>query len=76
MDRGEVLPHAGEPGRLLPQRVHLFFAAERQAASSGTFEEAMPTPGFLFVGASESLVSVTDRFMLEDVERAFVYVKR
>ncbi len=40
------------------------------------FAAAMPSPGYLFVGASESLLNVTDRFMLEDVNRAFVYVKR
>ena len=36
----------------------------------------MPTPGYLFVGASESLLNVTDRFRLDDLESAFVYVKR
>jgi hypothetical protein len=28
------------------------------------------------VGASESLLNVTSRFSLEEIERAFVYVKR
>jgi hypothetical protein len=36
----------------------------------------MPIPGFLLVGAAESLLSVTDRFMLEDIDRSFAYVKR
>jgi chemotaxis protein methyltransferase CheR len=37
---------------------------------------AMPTPGFLCVGASESLLRVTTRFELEEIAGAFVYVKR
>ena len=37
---------------------------------------AMPAPGYLCVGASESLVNVTRSFALEEVDGAFVYVKR
>ena len=39
------------------------------------FADRMPTPAYLFVGASESLLNVTNRFRLEDLERGFVYVK-
>ena len=35
----------------------------------------MPTPGYLCVGAAESLLRITDRFELEEVGGAFVYVK-
>ena len=54
----------------------IYFSPQSVRRVVRTFAETMPTPGFLFVGASESLVIVTDRFMLEDLERAFVYVKR
>ena len=54
----------------------IYFSHADREASSSAFAEAMPAPGFLFVGASESLLSVSDRFVLEDLERAFVYVKR
>lgn len=37
---------------------------------------AMPRPGYLCVGASESLLSVTTAFMLEEIDGAFVYVKQ
>jgi chemotaxis protein methyltransferase CheR len=40
------------------------------------FADRMPSPGYLFVGASESLLRVTDRFMLHELDGAFVYVKR
>ena len=36
----------------------------------------MPDPGYLCVGASESLLSVTTAFTLEELGGAFVYVKR
>jgi chemotaxis protein methyltransferase CheR len=36
----------------------------------------MPAPGYLCVGASESLLSVTSAFSLEEIDGAFVYVKR
>ena len=36
----------------------------------------MPSPGFLCVGASESLLRVTTRFSLEEINGAFIYVKR
>jgi chemotaxis protein methyltransferase CheR len=35
----------------------------------------MPAPGYLFVGASESLMRLTSDLILEDVDGAFVYVK-
>ena len=36
----------------------------------------MPAPAYLCLGASESLLRITDRFELEQVGDAFVYVKR
>jgi chemotaxis protein methyltransferase CheR len=40
------------------------------------FARAMPTPGYLCLGASESLLRMTTRFELEEIGGAFVYVKR
>ena len=40
------------------------------------FADRMPSPGFLFPGISESLLRATTAFQLEEVGRAFVYVKR
>jgi chemotaxis methyl-accepting protein methylase len=36
----------------------------------------MPSPAYLCVGASESLLTLTSAFSLEEIDRAFVYVKR
>lgn len=38
------------------------------------FAQRMPRPGYLCVGASESLLSVTTSFRLEEIDGAFVYV--
>jgi chemotaxis protein methyltransferase CheR len=39
------------------------------------FAECMRTPGFLCVGAAESLLRVTTRFDLQDIGGAYVYVR-
>lgn len=39
------------------------------------FADCMRTPGFLCVGAAESLLRVTNRFELQDIGGAYVYVR-
>jgi len=39
------------------------------------FADVMSSPGFLCVGAAESLLRVTARFDLQDIEGAYVYVR-
>lgn len=75
MDRAAVLPHASSP-IIFCRNAFIYFSPRSVKHVVSVLEEAMPIPGFLFVGASESLVSVSDRLALEDVERAFVYTKR
>ena len=75
MEPREALRHASSP-IVFCRNAFIYFSAQNVRRVVRMFEEAMPTPGFLFVGASESLVTVSDRFMLEDHERAFVYAKR
>jgi len=74
-NRAEVEPHAA-CDILLCRNLFIYFspAAVREAVS--LFAERMGTPGFLCVGASESLLRVTRRFELEEIGGAFVYVKR
>ena len=75
MDRAAVRPHASSP-IIFCRNAFIYFSPKSVKQVISVLEEEMPTPGFLFVGASESLVSVSDAFSLEDVERAFVYTKR
>lgn len=49
-------------------------AAVRQAVQA--FADAMPSPGYLCIGAAESLLSITTAFTLQEIGGAFVYVKR
>ena len=72
----EIAPLRAQSGHFLPQRLHLFFARRASGQWLMRFADRMPAPSYLFVGASESLLNVTNRFMLEDLEEAFVYVKR
>ena len=74
-NRAEVEPRAA-CDILLCRNLFIYFspAAVREAVS--LFAERMATPGFLCVGASESLLRVTRSFELEEIGGAFVYVKR
>ena len=75
MDREAVRPHASSPV-IFCRNAFIYFSPKSVRQVVSVIEREMPAPGFLFVGASESLVSVTDTLSLEDVERAFVYTKR
>lgn len=75
MARNEVLLHAGSQ-IVFCRNAFIYFSPESVRQAVKTFEDAMPVPGYLFVGASESLSRVSDRLTLEDFDRAFVYTKR
>ena len=49
---------------------------EKQIDLVTTFANLLPPGGPLFIGSSESLLKLTDRFELEEVGGAFVYRKR
>jgi chemotaxis protein methyltransferase CheR len=58
------------------RNVFIYFGAERVRDVVARFAAAMPSPGYLCVAASESLLRVTTAFQLEEIGDAFVYVKR
>jgi chemotaxis protein methyltransferase CheR len=58
------------------RNLFIYFSQDRIRAVVERLADAMPSPAYLFVGASESLLRVTRRFSLEEVGGAFVYVKR
>jgi len=58
------------------RNVFIYFNATTVRTVVDSFAERIEVPGFLFVGASESLLKATDRFELEEIGNAFVYVKR
>lgn len=75
METSEIAELASAP-IIFCRNVFIYFspAAVRRVVAS--FSEKMILPAFLFVGASESLLKVTDDFELEEIGNAFVYVKR
>jgi len=71
----EVAPHARAP-IVFCRNAFIYFSAQAIKRVVEQFGALMPSPGYLCVGASESLLSVTTTFQLEEIDRAFVYVKR
>jgi chemotaxis protein methyltransferase CheR len=54
----------------------IYFSPQSVRRVADTLATLMPAPGYLCVGASESLLNVTARFSLEEIDGAFVYAKR
>jgi chemotaxis protein methyltransferase CheR len=71
----EVVPFARSPV-VFCRNAFIYFSPESVRRVVDTFAAAMPAPGYLCVGASESLLNVTTKFTLEELDGAFVYVKR
>ena len=70
----EVRRHASAP-IIFCRNVFIYFSDESIRRTVRVFEHAMPAPGYLCVGASESLLRRTLAFELQDIGGAFVYVK-
>lgn len=72
--REEIRPRAGTD-IIFCRNLFIYFtgATVRQVAES--FADLLPSPGFLCLGAAESLLRVTPRFDLQDIAGAYVYVK-
>lgn len=60
---------------ILCRNVFIYFSESAIRRVVETFAKAMPTPAYLCVGAAESLLRITSRFDLEQVDDAFIYVK-
>jgi chemotaxis protein methyltransferase CheR len=54
----------------------IYFSRDSLLRTVNLFLRHMPTPGYLCLGASESLLRYTTRFELEEVGGAYIYVKR
>lgn len=58
------------------RNVFIYFSAEAISRVVAEFARRMPEGGHLFIGASESLLKLTEQFDLEDVRGAFVYRRK
>jgi chemotaxis protein methyltransferase CheR len=75
MDEAEVRPRAAVDV-ILCRNVFIYFSEATVRRVVLVFSEMMTSPGYLCVGAAESLLRITDRFELQEIADAFMYVKR
>lgn len=68
--------HLGKASVIFCRNVFIYFSEKTIRKTVRLFFDAMPAPGYLFVGASESLLKLTTDFELEELAGAFVYVKK
>jgi len=73
--REEIAPLA-QSRVIFCRNVFIYFSEQAIRQVVRTFYEQMPTPAYLFVGASESLLKLATDFDLQEIGSAFVYVKR
>ncbi len=57
------------------RNVFIYFSDASIRQTVNLFYEKMPIPGYLFIGASESLLKLSNDFKLQEINGAFVYVK-
>jgi len=74
MATDQVVRHASA-SIVICRNVFIYFSDRSIRRALDTFERTMPSPGFLCVGASESLLRRTTVFELQEIGGAFVYVK-
>jgi chemotaxis protein methyltransferase CheR len=57
------------------RNVFIYFSEKSIRRTVDLFRSHMPAPGYLCVGASESLLRITSSFELQEIGGAFVYVR-
>lgn len=75
LEKREIAGLASSPV-VFCRNVFIYFSPETIRRALYLFASAMPSGGHLFVGASESLLKLTDQFTLEEIHHALVYVRR
>ena len=74
MEEDQVARHASAP-IVFCRNVFIYFSDRSIRRALSVFERSMPSPGYLCVAASESLLRRTTTFELQEIGGAFVYVK-
>lgn len=57
------------------RNVFIYFSPDAIRRAVDSFASFMPVGGHLFVGASESLLRLTDKYEMKEIEEAFVYLR-
>jgi chemotaxis protein methyltransferase CheR len=75
IDENQIAPMAAADF-IFCRNVFIYFSESAIGRVVRSFARFVRPPGYLFVGAAESLLRVTTDFTLTEVDDAFVYVKR
>jgi chemotaxis protein methyltransferase CheR len=75
MEKSEIALLATAPV-IFCRNVFIYFSADAISKVAGLLAEQMPTPGYLFIGAAQSLLRLATAFELQEMGGAFVYVKK
>jgi len=71
----DALPDVAAVQVIFCRNVFIYFSPQSIKQVVNAFAERLPAGGHLFVGASESLLKITDLFDLEEIDGAFAYVR-
>lgn len=63
------------PAVIFCRNVFIYFSPQSISRVAATFAGLLPPSGHLFIGSSESLLKLTNRFELQELGGAFVYVR-
>jgi chemotaxis protein methyltransferase CheR len=75
-NEAEVAPLASSSQVIFCRNMFIYFSDEAIRKTLRMLYRMMPSPGHLFVGASESLLRMTTDFEFQELGGAFVYVKK
>jgi chemotaxis protein methyltransferase CheR len=75
MDERQIAPLAAADF-IFCRNVFIYFSETTIGRAVRSFSRFIRPPGYLFVGAAESLLRLTTDFTLAEIDDAFVYVKR
>lgn len=75
LEESEVVPLA-KASVIFCRNVFIYFSEKTIRKTARLFFDAMPSPGYLFVGASESLLKLATEFEFREIDGAFVYLKK
>lgn len=74
MDEAQIATFASA-NTIFCRNVFIYFSESAISKTVSSFARYIRPPGYLFIGVSESILRLTTKFTLEEIDNAFVYVK-
>jgi chemotaxis protein methyltransferase CheR len=75
MSEGDLALGAMASPVIFCRNVFIYFSESAARRTVSAFAALMPRPGYLFVGAAESLMQITSDFETREIGDAFVYTR-